>query len=873
VRTADLYGKPPGELVRQFDRRRFQACLDVRVIDKRAGRLDQTKWQSHHIPNKAIRALARDIRVDKVGTLTMSLDAEKVNQAMPRGVRVEQYFHIEVRWLQGGTWPYFSGVIDKVRDGWAREAGSTVRTLEVECFDRLQLCKGVHVNVLDPMLSFEQYAGPLLGLCTTQRIPLSTPVQAGQTEFIPSGSALAGSIGVFRDAACTDPYTPGGDYTVQTSGVYSDGRGKLYWYTTPQSPRYLQFAQIEGFVVPKVGGAERFVAPNNGFVVLPYIDDTPRSHLDLFPTTLTAATDNPDAVHAEVADQAAWSTFLRPAELREYATVTHSDGTETTFRIDPLSQQNGNPWLLKKPAISGGGTPQAGDAVRVSTTEFYPCWADWGDGGNGNYSQIIEFYQASYPRTAQNLFSAENFNVKYRRAMLKPMANQGFAYTTNYYFNDGNEIVYGKLMVMRLVDWNSPERLIWRYLVEYFQIFNGNDVATEKTGAFVKNFEIWNMDLSEFLAMVKRNILPPNAYLCCEPDGRISVRVFRQKLAADFDLPDAISISRDFKPEIITATLIKSEDDDERSKRDMAAVYFRKAEGFQSGTEGRIFGGADLALQADMNTPAKIHFKLPADTPPEAFPRIKEVRVSGRGLLSAHVITAAGNQIYQVPDFGRIPIGDGEKPTEYVMPGETLARARVLANQYSGTTACTLVLEFEATQVPPPGNPNSQPGVNSVSGGCNDVRIIEKTTGAHKAELTADPAKAPLPGAWYQPDPKEAISYRLVPEDLLSLVQPNYGVVMQYNASPTLPRIDIQAKKGLTAQDCRSYAERYQDEHLRVHQTYTIVAPFDPRRELGDTGRVLLGDGTPRILLLWGQSERMTTNAVITSMTMLDYAA
>lgn len=856
MRTEDLFGQPPGELVRQFDRRAFRAALDIRVVDMRGEPLGpestpgnprplNDKWRSYTIPPKAVLALTREGRIDRGSwSLQLTLDAEAVARALPRGVTIERYFRIEVNYLAGGTWPYFRGIIDQVRDGWARQTGSRVRTIELECFDELQRCKGVPIPALQPLISTAPYSGRLTGIVSTQR--MSRYLDTDGTEFAPGAATFnvaGGGLRIFK----TDAFDPaqewvrGQDFTVSTADLETDGSAKITWLVPPPAVRHFQWQQIEHFGVPMWAGW-----PPPAFLVLPFGRD-PR---DLYQTTVVAL--DPDAKTVTPADRVSYSSHnpLLDVTLPEVAVFTLASGAQASVPIvsfdpDGTVHLASWPWWLEGEGL----------AMRLGTTELFPVWWDMG-WKPGNQNGLPVYFYRDAAMTQQ-----------YPRRVFQAMSNQGLATVARFDFPQGSE-VYARL---ELSDTdtnfpqparNSPESFI-RELVgtnQYgLQLYRY--VGIQKTYGLMKNFEVWDKTLDEVLKFVKQNFLPPNAYIHGEPDGAITVKLYKQKLVPDFELADSVSITRTGRPEPITAVLVVSTD---TQRRNMAPQYFRgdQSAGWDKQSPLVDNRASVVALQADAGVPAKAVFQVPADTPIEVFPTLAEVKVNGFGYLSAQW---NGSVRYaQVPGVTRVRIGSADgKPAAYTIPLEALIRGRIACGDIA--QPATLTLTFEA----------DDGAAEPIPAQCAEVEIWTETHGAWRAEFSSDPAKTPqgegtFGPAWTQPDPLQRVSYRGAPDDFLRRVSPLYDLSP---ARANKPRLEKIRRPGITAHECRDYAERYADELIRIQETYTVVAVFDPRLELGDTGRVRMGDGTNRLLMLWGQCEQFDGRTILCTYEFVDYGA
>lgn len=387
-------------------------------------------------------------------------------------------------------------------------------------------------------------------------------------------------------------------------------------------------------------------------------------------------------------------------------------------------------------------------------------------------------------------------------------------------------------------------------------LFANDDITTyassgatwSPTGAWMKNYLRYQVDMADILQEIKETALPPNAYIRDERDGKVSIRPYQQASTPHRWLTGIVSIDQESDPEPITATVVLAEYDEPIN---MAREWFSVATGMDANVSrafDRLTGAT--TSQAAAATRGVLSFTIPGASPIQAFPLIDRLTVYGTGFVSLS-LTQSGTDFW-IPEATMLKLNGSTSPI--TIPGDVINRA---ASGITESSNWTLRVELYAD------NTAAEPGT---AGTISEIEIFTKRLNAWRAELSNDASKVPsayqpadpltqFGSIWVQADPGDTtgagtasarVSYLWAPTSYLKRVCPLYNA----SAASIRHRFNIIRLTGISQLDARQYGEDYQLEQTYRSTPYRIVARLDHRDEVGDTVAAPFPDGTVKNLMV-----------------------
>jgi hypothetical protein len=796
--------------IQQIARRTLKPRWVFHIIDQDGNR--------HVLPGRAVLDRQRSGAVDG-GTWSLSLTV--LFAMLPAGIRPRQYHRLEVsRIIAGVVYPYFVGIIDK--DGIDRqlEAGSVIERITLEAFGMLQKAKGFRVDSLriDPVT--QDGIIKLRGLGKWKEWTPGVPIAATDEEQIPFGGATTGDVLVFTDSTYSSFYNEGVDYSVDRTKTPI----VITWITTPADTRVIWYDALERFVIP-------FLGSGGGFITLPI----GRDYDDLFHTwVLDFEAGTPNRI--QLADRTGYGLDYYVAE-DDYISVVTSDGVRHQVERSGVADVNG--WQDIVGALPTGIAK--GDPVWLPTTEAIAAWDD---------DRIYQFWTGL----------GGSDGTEWNRTLLKAYPSLGIAVPTPRVWSFSDEVYIDSFLggvgyIREDVDANRIEEVIKSILTTETGLFDPSEVITEPTGVYVKNRTWSGYDLSDVLAEGKDQAMSPNTFIHDTPEGKISIKPYRQKVSADWTLAGVQSVEEVDDPEPVTAVTVIAEAERPVNLAGEWLYLIDDADNPHYITDTNRDAGRSATPHAWADAFTVI-FKIPDPVPSTIHPLIDSIKITGNGLVMAFFTPSMDIQEgpwYVLPGCNMTPIESGTME----ITADQIARV---------VTSSAGYLVIGITDVT---DGIYEPGTLLTRASCSEIEILTKKSGYWRAALTDDTDLAPANNGpdefgsiWRQPDPAKRESYRYAPTAYLKRVQPLY---------PSKAREKVLPMTAISQQDTRDYSERHQDEYLRAGKTYRVVAPFDDRAELGDTVCVPMMDGTKRNLLLWGMSDGGGPGDVTCTYDFIDY--
>jgi hypothetical protein len=515
-------------------------------------------------------------------------------------------------------------------------------------------------------------------------------------------------------------------------------------------------------------------------------------------------------------------------------------------------------------------------------------------------------------RTAMNDTTAASHSsgvavyIDWKRRVFEARPNAGIAIARNYHFLVNDTVFVTASPVEgaesgAAADANRVEEVIKDILGEaaggtglYLDanIITGltSGYTYRKTGAYTKNFNRYQVDLSEVLREYKDGALPPSAYIRGERDGKISILSYSQAATEDLVLRGVSAISESPCEEPITATVVIAQDAD---LTNFAPLWFDAkttapddASSAITTPEAAVDGviGSPVAAQAAPGTPAVFRFTVPGANPLQAFPEIEKVQVYGTGFISVYVSQSGADYYVPGQSFVRLK-GDS---TAHDIGREELAQTAALTSESSDWT---LVIELHADDTA------AKPGP---AGQVSEIQIWGRRLSAWRAELGDDttgmptvwkpssetPARADTEfgSVWAMGTPgasggagttSSRVSRLWAPADYLKRVCPKYNAAV----ASIKHRFVIVRLEGISQADTRRIAEDYQWEFTRQSRRYTVRCLLDDRIEIGDTVLVICPPGetfedgtTIKRLFVWGYADGGDAGAHEMDLELVDYS-
>ncbi|GEM_PF-4372494 len=794
--------------LKMLARMAYKASYEFRLIDQ--------DDKAYPIPSRAVLSAPPSAAVD---TGTWEMPVSIMASQMPAGVSPQQYHRIEVdRVVAGNRMPYFRGLIDEVTQGWAKENGTVVETMNLACFGVLQKAKGYRVDSLRIDPTTQDGPFQINGLSRQTTWAPGTTVTAPASETIPYyGSWESGSlVRIFTDATMTTQYAMGTDFTI------TDGIPRIVnWLNTPSSTRVIRHAMLERFV--------RLEQPtSDGIVEMPI----GRDYDSLFHTSILEI----DGSWIRLADPTGYRSPLYLLH-DDFVVITTAAGASHVISRQ-YNQANSGGWLQLNAAIPADVA--VGDSVRNPTTESTSAWDD---------DRLWMFWQSS----------SGYAGTEWNRRLFTPHPTLGVAVPTPRIWFPSEEVWADSVFpdgvgyIREDVDANRIEEAVKTILTTTTGLFDAADVTTEPSGVYVKNRTWSGVDLSDVLTEFKDQAFSPSTFIHDTRDGKITIKPYRQKLDPDWVLRGIQRIEETEIPEPITAVTIIAE---AQEPVNLAGEWLYAVE--DAVNPDRLTDtNKDAGVATTATVPADgfgVKFRIPTPSPETIHPTISAIRITGTGLVSAYFAEDPDNgPFYVLPGMNFTPIKNGTLE----IGGDTISRVITAAAGF-------LVISFQAVT-----SGDTEPGSVITPPTCSEIEILAKKTGYWRAALTDDTALAPANNGvdefgtiWRQPDATKRESYRFAPTAYLKRVQPLY---------PTKARDHVLSMSGISQQDTRDYSERWQDEFLRAGKSYTVTAPYDDRAELGDTVAVAW-QGFRKDLFLWGIQGPSNPREVLATYQFIDYS-
>jgi hypothetical protein len=788
----------------------------------------------HTIPGRAVLDRQRSGAVDGA---TWNLTLSVLTAMLPSGIRPQQYHRIEVSRIVAGTpYPYFVGIIDKEALARQLEAGAVIKQLQLEACGMLQRAKGYRMNSLriDPVT--QDGIHRLRGLGKWKTWTPGTGLTFGMSEEIPYGGPSTGQVQIYTDDTLTTAYVEGSDYDLTPGPPHL-----IQWTTDPSIDRVVRYDTVERFVILNntySGGS---------FLTLPEgrdYDDLFHTYVLDFTTTTIHTPFTMEVVDAiRVADPAGYDGTLNIA-ADDYVTITGQDGVDRQCMIGVAGLTDPDGWVPLVTTFGFHTNPSevaVGDAVRLPTTEAIAAWDD---------DRVYQFWNGSGGSSDQ----------EWNRTLLTPHPSLGLAIPTPHVWSTTDQVWIDSLFpggvgyIREDVDANRIEEALKTILTTETGLFDPSEVITEPTGVYVKNRTWSGVDLSDVLAEAKDQAMSPSTFIHDTPDGKITIKPYRQKLEPDWELRGIQSIEETEVPEPITAVTVIAEAQEPVNLAGEWLYMVDDADNPQYLTD-TIKGGSVATTASAGQDGFGVVFKIPTPEPSTIHPLIDSIRITGTGVVTAFFSpTLDAGPIYAIPGCNFAPIESGTLE----ITAEQIARV---------VTADAGFLFIWISRITS-GNLESSTVVTAAT--CSEIEILTKKAGYWRAALTDDTNLAPANNGadafgtiWRQPDSTKRQSYRYAPTSYLKRVQVLYPSAKA--------REKVLSMAAISQQDTRDYSERHQDEYLRAGKSYKIVALFDDRAELGDTVSVPMMDGTKRNLLLWGMSDGGGPGDVLCNYDFIDY--
>lgn len=628
------------------------------------------------------------------GSWSLELDLDR--DLLPKGVLPQQFEDIIVdRLVEGGRYRYFTGQVDVPKGGDSlQEGGDIDRPLSLECFGVLQKAKGYRASAinLNPAMSGGFFQ--MTALCSTIRYQPMTTMSPGASERLPNGVTMGvnqGALMIFSDPSMTLPYTKGtstsGDYYLDTTVVPA----KITWRITPATTRVIEFAQLERFVILK---------RPSGYLPPRYIQmPVGRRFDDLFHTWVTNVSGN----QLTLADKTGWADKFMMTPL-EWCTVITADGTETQLVIQNVDAATGVVTIDTEygPALPAGLAE--GDAIRLSTTEYWPAWdSNW---------LAVHYTNAGI--------------TEWNRRYFSPMPNQGWSIPQTPRNWTTTEDVYVGTRTVGRTDGNRVENMMKAILEA--TVYPAGTVTVGKSGAFIKNYRRAAITLEEFVAEMKDGALPPNVHTHDTPEGGITIKPYIQKDTPDWEILGADDIQEVEVPEPVTAFTMLGMQTEQEPPTNVASQWF--LESFQMNFPERTVDNNATSEATPTVSTSQMYaaFRVPRITPRQTHPVISGVRITGKGLLTVYSRRPNGSTYYLDGYMFRM-IGANSGSTVEI-PGEELTKIL----QAPGDIYQDLVFRFDPITT---GDTLSTVTVETAAA-VAEIEILTRQAGAWRASLIDD---------------------------------------------------------------------------------------------------------------------------------------
>jgi hypothetical protein len=813
--TQDRYGRAlsPDAVERALADGTFEYSWAIRIYDMQGLPATAAAWVPYQLDERCLRQdPSRTFRLDGSGGCHLQIIAD----LLPDDAPIEQYHRIEIDMVIPGfppqEWPWFTGQLEVIdTDDVLEDDGSTTRTIEVECLDVLKRADGRWIDRFRVVPANTTHVDRLVGICPKRRMKVTAVVGMAGTEAVPFALSydIVNTIVISPNSDMSGAYTRGdatNGYTISAAAIPAT----VTWGSArdPAEPRWIEVPVPERFGIPVVSGVPRFL-------VLPY----GREPDDLMQTAIGAYTAG-GSPKITPSDPTSYKTLLDTSQGEWLSVRSSATGIVETKQINSVDAGTGE---LTLASAFSTITPAVGDAIWLSTTELYPTWL-------GDYSQDIIYYKDS----AQT--------VKHKRAAFRTLPNAGLAVAELPYDFTGStsDSVYSTIQRGKLESEDSSsgvESVVKTLLTTTTSLFSGGDVSATNSGAAIKCIYAHDMTLGDLLRQLKDRAMPPNSYIRATVAGTVTIGPVQQQTSPDWVLRFTESLRQKARPEPFSAVVVMARDREENR----AAVWYNHALTSNVTNPTRVIDGDTQlpATQTAAGSPIKVGFRIPAPTPTETYPNIKQIEVTGTGVLT----------IYGVQD------PEGSAATKYP---QALVRLVVGGAQGANATTGTLTISPEdllpllvstkATDVIFQMDELDTSG--TVAPAITEIKIIVKNMMAWRAALTDgasgmptgwQPADATQFGTiWAQPDSTKLESYRFAPQSYAQRVLVFWSGGSRSGQKHRTKTLELD---GISQQDARDIAESYLDEEVRVATQYEVTGFIPPWAEPADTVQVYAPPG------------------------------
>lgn len=817
--TTDLVGNSVDGLNLAMSKRAINIRYDFRIVDENG-----TSWG---ISPGAVTTRSRSNNLsDSSWQLTMTF----VKSRLPSGLTIQQYHTIEIDRFNGGLWPYFRGVIQSVRQSIQREGGSIVETIEVTAEGVLSKLRGIYVPnykySIKPNLIGSAGNRWMIGICRTVTQVHTSALNNGSSLQLRSGGMIyirdqdpvsivgddlhesttsSNFIQISPNADFSGNYVAGTHYKIQFQTGLSAPYTAIVPYvikwinaTASASTIYIRFRVIDRFVFPRVE-----TDPATSSQREDYFFCNRREYNDLMFSTV-ASVGGAGNVELTPVDTGMYIQGIHDStdgmagtvtiNNREFLTITWPDGEEATRRINSINRTTGVMTLNASPTKpTGGALADSTCSIRVSTLDYYPAWDDRFYYSFRHNTTSSDFYYPEVFEILPNVGQAiprrgiyagingladsnvthwrTGWSVRPRHALAAASANAGIQVISSS--------TTSPFDISSSFNTNRIEEAIKAIICDSyygFGLFDKSNVITEQSGILTKNFSVGGKYLDEIIKDISSQSFPANMFIKDKTNGQVSIKRYSQLSSGpQYLIPGIASVTVEDPSEKITSVTVISGTDEEKNISPITLA----GGGFSDSY--KIFNGNpdDYAYCIQTGAP-NLFFQINPSTPSSIFPFIKEIKVSGTGLLYVGIfygtVAEIGNtnnvptntfgieQCSNIRLNGSSPITiDGEKINKYLVNGKT----------------CVLVFFLYGT--PAYIQPSGQILSNYYL--INEIDIISKNEYGHTASMTDNTSLASssvinLGGfgtSWRVTDQSRAVSFRYAPTSWIKRNASNYG--------------------------------------------------------------------------------------------------
>ncbi len=708
MRTTDRYGNAQSsdDILRGLGNGSLeQPTWDIRLINTQGQWTTPSAWLTYTIPPAAMVRRERKVSLDDMGTGSLKLSIAAAY--LPAVVSLQQYDRIEVdRCFTTSRWPYFTGVILSVVEGYqVQRGGAVVQTYEIDVVDVLHRAKGYYVPyyAIEPIHStFGSAASTsnplamLTGMLSQQSGSFVNPGPSSTTVGMATACWAADSTSYFdlaTDAAfqnivATANYTAtrtnsaNAVLTIATGASFPTAASAPTIYWRAWVPQFFGFSRA----FYNAAGSSTNYTPQAWFRV-PQGRDT----RDLYQTTIAAFTTgaSPTVTPADTPGYGAANLDLTQGE---YLLFTDASGKEEVKKITAV-----NGAILTLDAAFSVVTPYVGMSMHLCTTETFEAWDELGS------------ITSIYPQHGNILFASNNAGTAfYERRVFTTKANMGIAIANAWAFGSADAVyLVGNYVAHQ--SGNAVDSVIAGILGTSagLGLFNSSHSPTDAShaeivhsfaGLYQKSQSWHGLDLMEMLKDFKKSSLPPNAYIRADLAGTVSIQPYTQLASPAFDwtIVGPTKIQAVTAPEPINAVVVFGKDD---TKVNMAPTWLSSVTGYRADVGNGPAAVADLQTatycQAAAGQTLYATFTIPVETPRELYPQIDDVEVYGSGFLSAYVVPHGPSSQNGVQNWIQVNTSQSSAPgteysvpvglaagnsstTSHTIPGEAIAKARAL---------------------------------------------------------------------------------------------------------------------------------------------------------------------------------------------------